>query len=96
MRTESFSRREFLKLASLSLAALAAQPASDLAARVFAASLGRQVLSEEQQRRLLAASQRFLAPDDASADEMARSIDFIEGRNEDASTMCGPLAIAIL
>lgn len=95
MSSENFSRREFLKLASLSLAALAAQPASNLSSRVFS-SLGRQVLSEEQQKRLLAASRRFLAPDDASADEMARSIDFIEGRNEDASTMCGPLAIAIL
>jgi hypothetical protein len=95
MSSNAFSRREFLKLASLSLAALAVgKPNFGAKAKRWAKFP--QALSEEQQRRLAAASLHFLAPDDASADKMARSIEFIEGRNEDASTMCGPLAIAIL
>jgi len=53
-------------------------------------------LTTEQRLRLLETSRLFLAPDDASADQVALQIDFIEGRNEDASTMCGPLSIAIL
>jgi hypothetical protein len=95
MSSKFFSRREFLKLASLSLAALAARR-PDLAHAGRRLAKFPQALSDEQQRRLAGASLHFLAPDDASADEMARSIEFIEGRNEDASTMCGPLAIAIL
>lgn len=98
MRARSFSRREFLKLASLSLVAVAAKPtgAAKSAANCPTPPSNKQVLSEAQRQRLLAASRQFLAADDASADQVALDIDFIEGRNEDASTMCGPLAIAIL
>jgi hypothetical protein len=95
MSSNAFSRREFLKLASLSLTALAVGK-PNFGAEVKRWAKFPQALSEEQQGRLAAASLRFLAADDAGADEMARNIEFIEGRNEDASTMCGPLAIAIL
>lgn len=94
-----FSRRDFLKLASLSLVGVAARPRLENFASPAACPPPPQAqagLSAEQRQRLLEASRRFLAPDDASADEVARQIDFIEGRNEDASTMCGPLSIAIL
>lgn len=96
---QQFSRREFLKLASLSLVGIAARPHFSGFPKIAAcpptprAEAG---LTEEQRRRLLEASRRFVAADDASADQVALQIDFIEGRNEDASTMCGPLSIAIL
>lgn len=94
-----FSRREFLKLASLSLVSVAARPY--ISKRVDVAGCPppprtQAGLTAEQRQRLLEASRRFVAPDDASADQVALQIDFIEGRNEDASTMCGPLSIAIL
>lgn len=91
-----FSRREFLKLASLSLLSLAAGPARlPLATRRAGAQI-EEVLSAEQRQRLLAAARGFMAPTNAAADQMAVNIDFIEGRNEAASTMCGPLSVAIL
>lgn len=54
------------------------------------------VLSAAQKKRLEQASLLFVAPDEASANQVALNIDFIEGRNEHSSTMCGPLAISIL
>jgi hypothetical protein len=57
---------------------------------------GQEVLSIAQRQKLLEASRRFLAPDEASANQMALEIDFVEGPNEHSSTMCGPLAITIL
>ncbi|MCL5429824.1 MAG: class A beta-lactamase-related serine hydrolase [Chloroflexi bacterium] len=54
------------------------------------------VLSAEQQQRLIEASRIFIAPEIGAARQVALQIDFIEGPNEDASTMCGPLAVAIL
>jgi len=94
-----FSRREFLKLASLSLVGLAARPRLSSFAKMAACPPPPRIqagLTTEQRLRLLETSRLFLAPDDASADQVALQIDFIEGRNEDASTMCGPLSIAIL
>jgi hypothetical protein len=98
MNPQPFSRREFLKLASLSLAALAARLPQPAARGSYnpPVPVDGNVLSESQRLRLLEAARLFLAPDNASADQMARSIDFIEGQNEAASTMCGPLSIAIL
>ncbi len=96
---QHFSRREFLKLASLGMFSLAARPALGPRPRVEACPqppLRQDVLTIEQRARLLEAAQNFLAVDDAAADQVALRIDFIEGRNEDASTMCGPLSIAIL
>ncbi len=54
------------------------------------------VLTEAQKLQLLEASLHFLAPDGESANRVAQEIDFIEGLNEHASTMCGPLSISIL
>ncbi len=93
----NLSRREFLKLSSLGLFSIAATPAlrrfpsicppppADIA-----------VLSAEQQRRLITAARKFIAPEIEAARKMAVAIDFVEGPYEDASTMCGPLAVAIL
>jgi hypothetical protein len=101
MSQRPISRRDFLKLASLSLISIAARPAllrrgpqqpGDCA---LPASDGNP-LSAEQRQRLYDASLRFLAPDPESANQVALGIDFIEGNNEHASTMCGPLTISIL
>lgn len=94
------SRREFLKLSSVSLLGLAARTAlppivPDLPPGCLVAP-DPEVLSATQRQRLKEAAQTFIAPDIESARQVALQIDFIEGRNEDASTMCGPLAIAIL
>lgn len=100
MSVPQFSRRDFLKLALLGSLGLAARPYLKLADGSIACpipppSTGN-VLSEEQRKRLIEAARAFIAPDLQSAREVALQVDFIEGRNEDASTMCGPLAIAIL
>jgi hypothetical protein len=99
MTQQQFSRREFLKLATLGVVSLAARPAlraGRLARACPQPPLGQDVLTAEQRTRLLEAAQGFLAADDSAADQVALRIDFIEGHNEDASTMCGPLSIAIL
>jgi beta-lactamase class A len=99
MTQQHFSRREFLKLASLGVFSLAARPALVKRTRVLACPqppLGQDVLTAAQRTRLREAARGFLAADDATADQVALRIDFIEGRNEDASTMCGPLSIAML
>jgi len=95
----SFSRRDFLKLASLGTFSLAAprwllHPETRTLFPPFPAASHR--LTPAQRLRLAATAQTFIAPDLDSARQVALDIDFIEGRNEDASTMCGPLAIAIL
>ncbi|MGH2583266.1 MAG: serine hydrolase [Anaerolineales bacterium] len=97
----SLSRRDFLKLASLSLLGLAARPrvahyAPGEPPYCSIPPTSQEVLSPAQRQRLLEASRRFLAPDEASANQVALDIDFIEGPNEHSSTMCGPLAITIL
>jgi beta-lactamase class A len=92
----SFSRREFIKLASLSLLSLAAAPVRLPLATRRAGALIEEVLSAEQRQQLQAAARNYLAATNAAADQMAVSIDFIEGRNEAASTMCGPLSVGIL
>jgi hypothetical protein len=95
------SRRDFLKLASLSALSLAAGhrsahfgPGEPPVCAI--PPTDHEVLSLAQRQRLLEASRRFLAPDEASANQIALDIDFIEGPNEHSSTMCGPLAITIL
>lgn len=98
---KQFSRREFLKLVSLSLFSVAAAPHLGRAwdgtpPYCPVTPKDQSVLSPEQRHRLAAAAQSFVAADIASARQVALDIDFIEGRNEDASTMCGPLSIAIL
>lgn len=95
--SRKLSRREFLKLSSLGFFSLAAAPAL----RRFPAlcpppPVGAAALSAEQQQRLAAAARAFIAPQIEAARQMALQIDFVEGPNEDASTMCGPLAVAIL
>lgn len=105
MPGKNLSRRDFLKLASLSVFSLAARPAESTSAGQHSPSaslLGPQppreldVLSAQQKARLLAASRRYIAPDEEQANQVALQIDFIEGANEHASTMCGPLSISIL
>ena len=98
----SFSRRDFLKVASLGAFSLGIPP------RLVQLTLGSACpppprplvgfnrLTSAQQMRREAAARTFIAPDLASARQVALGIDFIEGLNEDASTVCGPLAIAIL
>ena len=54
------------------------------------------MLSEAQRARLLAAARQYIAPEEEQANQVALEIDFIEGANEHASTMCGPLSISIL
>ena len=97
MRSPKLSRREFLKLASLSLFSVVAAPTlrrfTLFCPTLSSSSSG---LSAEQKQRLLEASRTFIAPDFESARQVALQIDFIEGPNEDASTMCGPLSVAIL
>lgn len=97
------SRRDFLKLAPLGLSSLGAfSPLGRLAEDWLAApelsinSGYRDVLTEAQKKALLQASLHFLAPDGESANRVALEIDFIEGLNEHASNMCGPLSISIL
>lgn len=93
----NLSRREFLKLASLSVFSVAAAPRfRRLTAICPPPPTTTAVLSASQQQRLLDASRTFIAPELETAREMALQIDFIEGPYEDASTMCGPLAVAIL
>ena len=93
----NLSRREFLKLASLSAFSAAAAPTLQLL-RAFdpPPPIANAALSAAQQRRLLSASRKFIAPEIEAAREIALQIDFVEGPYEDASTMCGPLAVAIL
>jgi beta-lactamase class A len=93
----NLSRREFLKLASLGAFSLAAAPTlRQLRAFCPPPPSAKAVLSAAQQRRLLDAARSFVAPVIEAAREMAVQIDFVEGPFEDASTMCGPLAIAVL
>ncbi len=54
-----------------------------------------QVLTDLQTQRLITAAQKYLAPTEASAIKMAQSIKYL-GVNGFPSTMCGPLAMAIL
>ncbi len=99
MDNPQFSRRDFLRLAALSTAGLALSPRlTRLVSPAYCPTPPQtgQVLSLEQQRRLVEASQNFIAADIPTARQVALDIDFIEGANEDASTMCGPLAVAIL
>lgn len=93
----NLSRRDFIKLSSLGLFSIAAAPAL----RRFSILCppppeDSAVLTAEQQRRLMTAARKFIAPDIDAARQMAVDIDFVEGPFEDASTMCGPLSIAIL
>lgn len=97
----SFSRRDFLKVASLGAFSLGLpRRVTRLAAGAACPPPPRPTasggLTPAQQLRLEAASRPFIAPDPSAARQVALEIDFIEGPNEDASTMCGPLAIAIL
>ena len=100
MNKPSFSRRDFLKVASLSAFTLALPPRLLQLSAAAACppppveALG--PLTAAQRLSLEAAARTFIAPELNSARQVALDIDFIEGRNEDASTMCGPLAIAIL
>ncbi len=98
MSPSNLSRRDFLKLAALGAASLASASARipNLGATANTARVSTEVLSDAQQRRLAAAARKFIAPTIETARAKALEVDFIEGRNEDASTMCGPLAIAIL
>ncbi|MEX2143527.1 MAG: serine hydrolase [Anaerolineales bacterium] len=99
VKSQTFSRRDFLRLASLSAFSLAI-PRGQLHPLIGDLCppwpVGRSRLSPAQRWRLASASQDFIAPGLVPARQVALDIDFIEGRNEDASTMCGPLAIAIL
>jgi beta-lactamase class A len=90
------SRREFLKLASLSAFSVAAPTLRQLRTICPPPPSGASVLSRTQQLRLMQAARTFIAPEIEAAREMAVAIDFVEGPFEDASTMCGPLAVAIL
>lgn len=93
----TFSRREFLKLASLSAFSVAGAPTlRRLLAYCPPPPFSTPVLSAAQQLRLIKAAQTFIAPEIDAAREMALKVDFVEGPYEDASTMCGPLAVAIL
>jgi hypothetical protein len=91
------TRREFLKLAGLSAFSVAAAPAlqryTSLCPPPPSSSTA---LSAAQRKRLLDASRTFIAPEIEAAREVAVEIDFVEGPFEDASTMCGPLVVAIL
>ena len=53
------------------------------------------ILSEQQKQRLDAAALRYVAEDEASAVQVARSLGYIKNDGHPAS-VCGPLAIAIL
>ena len=97
----TFSRRDFLRLASLGVFSLALPPrlmklTAGAACPPPPESAARGPLTAAQRLRLETAARSFIAADPTSARQVALDIDFIEGRNEDASTMCGPLAIAIL
>ena len=48
------------------------------------------------QERLRQAALAYLAPYPEDAEEIARSLDFLDGENESAENICGPLAAAIL
>ena len=94
----TISRRDFLKLLPLGLSSLGAfSPLGVLAEdwlRPPGFPIGPEsldVLTKAQRKALLQASLHFLAPDGASANRVALEIDFIEGLNEHASNMCGPL-----
>jgi beta-lactamase class A len=97
---KNLSRRDFIKLASLSMLSLAARPQLPRLGPGWPPNCDRphtsDVLSAAQKKRLEQAALLFIAPDEASANQVALNIDFIEGRNEHSSTMCGPLAISIL
>jgi len=93
----NLSRREFLKLASLSAFSIAAAPTLRRPLPYCPPPpLSPSVLSAAQRQRLIEASHIFIAPEIEAAREMALKVDFIEGPYEDASTMCGPLSVAIL
>jgi hypothetical protein len=96
----NLSRRDFIKLVSLSMLSLAARPQLPRLGPGWPPNCERphnsDVLSVAQKQRLMQSSLLFVAPDEASANQVALNIDFIEGRNEHSSTMCGPLAISIL
>lgn len=99
MNKPQFSRRDFLKLASLGAAGLATprwlrRPAAELFCPPPPEAANR--LTAGQRTRLAQAARAFVAPDLDAARQMAIAVDFIAGPYEDASTMCGPLAIAIL
>jgi hypothetical protein len=94
MKPNHLSRRDFLRLTSLGFFGLATRPG--WARILLPASTRTQVLSEAQQARLIAAARKYLAPDDASATQIAIVIDFVEGPFEGASNMCGPLSVRIL
>ncbi|MDA1329649.1 MAG: hypothetical protein DWG76_01805 [Chloroflexi bacterium] len=107
MKSQTLSRRDFLKLASMGLISasglrgarligLAGQPLSGKPRWRPLPPENTDVLSEAQKARLIAASREFLAADEQAANQVALDIDFIEGANEHSSTMCGPLSISIL
>jgi len=107
MSRRFLSRREFLKLVSLSALSLAAGSAERNSLWIGAKSGGKgsfrpiapiqdEVLSQEQKDRLQIASRHFIALEEEKANQVALEIDFIEGFNEHASTMCGPLSVSIL
>jgi hypothetical protein len=107
MSRKMISRRDFLKLASLTALGLSTSrgrkpvnsPTAGQAAKLNTrpiAPFQHDVLSIEQQIRLKEASRHFIALEEEDANRVALEIDFIEGFNEHASTMCGPLSISIL
>jgi hypothetical protein len=107
MSSKFISRRDFLKIASLSAFGLAAARSAKTTLALEAIHGGKvsfrpigpiqeNVLSPEQKNRLQIASRHFIALEEDEANQVALEIDFIEGFNEHASTMCGPLSISIL
>ena len=101
--SSALNRRDFLKLASLSLLGLAAAPRFGSLhphTNPWPPYCGNakypQTLTHAQQQRLLTTSRVYIAPDPEAASQVAKDIDFVEGPVEDASTMCGPLSVAIL
>lgn len=94
---KNLSRREFLKLSSLGIFSIAATPALRRFPSIYPPPPNESaVLTIEQQRRLVTASRKFIASEMGAARQVAMDIDFVEGPFEDASTMCGPLSVAIL
>jgi len=97
------NRRDFLKLAGISVPSLALTPKT---LRVLSSGelTGKSmeteettVLTEKQKQDLIIASQKYIAKDTQGATKMAQLIDYRENDEyESPKDMCGPLSIAIL